>query len=48
MNQRQFKKLTKAKKSAGKKTNKFGLVLEGLGPRKKFLADKKKSWKGKK
>ena len=46
MNQRQFKKLTKAKKDAGKKSRKFGLVTEGLGPRKKFLADKKKSWKG--
>lgn len=45
MNQRQFKKLTKAKKDAGKKSRKFGLVTEGLGPRKKFLADKKKSWK---
>jgi len=45
MNQRQFKRLTQAKKSAGKKTRKFGLVTEGLGPRQKFLADKKKSWK---
>lgn len=45
MNQRQFKQLTQAKKDAGKKSRKFGLVTEGLGPRGKFLADKKKNWK---